>query len=51
MSGFPDKPNNEILALVIVASATSTPKPDIAVAGEKGLTSQLGLQKGWKPEG
>jgi hypothetical protein len=38
------------LALVIVASATSTPKPDIAVAGEKGLTSRLGLQKGSKPK-
>jgi hypothetical protein len=36
---------NETSALVL-ASATSTAKPDIAVAGEKGLTSRLGLQKG-----
>ncbi len=39
---------NETSALVL-ASAASTPKPDIAVAGEKGLTSRLGLQKGLLP--
>jgi hypothetical protein len=42
---------NETSALVL-ASAASTPKSDIAVAGEEGLSSPLGLQKGYRlPDG
>jgi hypothetical protein len=49
-AGDSAKVQNETSALVL-ASAASTPKPDIAIAGEKGLTSRLGLQKGFTRSG